>query len=366
MLFLLDLDTWTRWDQSHYLEIAASGYRAFPCTQESGFNQGDWCGNASWFPFYPLLIRAVFQLFHRELNPALIGLVISNLFFFVSLFYVLPLLSEDLGCQQKSGNIIFRTLLFIFFPSSIFFHANYPLSLALCAAGLSLHLVYRHKPLISIPLTLISCISYPPMVLLSLPLALYGLNMVAQRKLYGLKPLQILCWLLCASTPYLSYLAAQLYIDLNTGVSNSFTLVGEKYGHGIYNPFYAFKSVLIRVSQFNDFSSVQTTFLSLILFSIAATVVLRFIICKFANHNQISLFGLDDLSLFSFACLCIVLPMIVGGAVSTYRTESLSAIAIVVLIDKFISIKFLKVFFLVAAGTLYAVSTNLFLEGRLV
>ena len=252
------------------------------------------------------------------------------------------------------------------FRSSIFFHANYPLSLSLCAAGLSLHLVYRHKPLISIPATFISCVSYPPMLILSVPLAIYSINIYSRRKLYELQPLQIFYWLLCAFTPCLSYLLAQFCIDINTGVLNSFTLVGEKYGHGVYNPLFAFKSVLIRFSSFNEFSSVQTIYLGLILACIASTVPLSFLAGKSENYDKPRLLEPKDLSLFAFACLFIVLPMIVGGAVSTYRTESLSAIAIVILCDKYISNNLLRASILAASATLSAISIKLFLEGRLV
>ena len=366
MSLILNLQTWTQWDQSHYLEIAISGYRAFPCTQESGFNQGDWCGNAAWFPFYPLLIRAVFHLFHQELNPAFIGLAISNIFFFISLFYVLPLLSADLGCEQKNSNIIFRSLLFVLFPSSFFFHANYPLSLAVCAAGLSLHLAYSHKPLTSIPLSFLSCVSYPPMLVLFVPLSIYSFFVVAQYKAYELKALRILSWFLCVLAPLFSYLIAQLYIDLNTGVSNSFTLVGEKYGHGIYNPINSFKSVLIRVLEFNDFSSIQTIFICLILVSIASKAAFPAAPGSVENHQTLQYLGPKDLSLAAFACSFVVLPMVVGGAVSTYRTESLSALAIVVLTDKAISNNVFRLFVLAAAAALSAASITLFLEGQLV
>lgn len=290
MSLILNLQTWTQWDQSHYLDIATSGYRAFPCTQESGFNPGDWCGNASWFPFYPLLIRAVFHLFHCDLNPVLIGLVISNIFFLITLLYVLPLLSDDLRCGQKKGNIIFRNVFFILFPSSIFFHANYPLAIALCAAGLSLHLVYNQKPLRSIPLSFIACISYPPMLILSVPLLIYCVNIIVKSQLYKTKPCYLFNSILCVSAPCLSYLIAQLYIDLNTGVSRSFALVGEKYGHGIHNPIYALKSILIRAKELNEFSSLQTIFLTLIIVSVATIASFRFARLRMAKVYHPALF----------------------------------------------------------------------------
>lgn len=363
MLPVLDLHTWTQWDQAHYLDIAQSGYQAFPCLPESGFNQGDWCGNAAWFPFFPLLIRVFILLFHKEYNEAYIGLLLSNAFFLILLLFVLPLLSKDIGCKQKPTNILYRSLFFVFFPSSIFFHANYPLSLALCAGALSLHLVFKNKALISIPLSFIASIAYPPMLVLTAPIAIYGACMLFPLRTKKVKPLHVLNWVLCASAPCLSYYIAQIYIDLNTRIPYSFKLVGEKYGHGLHNPFYAFKSVLIRASTLNEFSSLQTVFLAFVV----VCLIVNYLTTShnssaFQPHSLTS----KDISMLSFICAFLIIPMVVGGAVSTYRTESLSSLAMVIMSDKYISNNAFRFLVLTLAATLSIASINLFLEGRLV
>jgi len=363
MLPVLDTYTWTQWDQQHYLDIARSGYRAFPCLLESGFNQGDWCGNAAWFPFFPLLIRGLSLLLHKQDNEVYIGVIVSNVFFLLLLLYAMPLLSQDIGCKQKGNNILFRSLFFALFPSSIFFHSNYPLSLALCAGALSLHFIFNNKPLISIPLSFISCVTYPPMLVLTAPIGIYGLCMLSPLKIKKAKPLHLLSWSLCVATPCLSYYIAQIYIDLNTGISHSFKLVGEKYGHGLHNPINAFKSVLIRASKLNEFSSLQTVFLVLVVVSITVCYLI-------SNHKRpyshSYLIRPKELAMCSFMCSFLILPMVVGGAVSTYRTESLSSLAIVIMSDKYISNNTLRFLILTTAATLSTASLSLFLEGRLV
>ena len=366
MLPLLDLHTWTQWDQSHYLEIADTGYRAFPCPPQLGFNDGDWCGNAAWFPLYPLAISLFSRLLHPKIDIALVGVIISNVFFLATLLYLIPLLSKVIGCNSRLSNIAFRSIFFVLFPSSIFFHANYPLSLALFAAGLCLFYVYAEKPLHSIPLAFIACTSYPPLLVLSVPIFIYNLKILSIPNSNDPGILQKFYSILSFLTPLLSYRLSQLYIDLNTGVSNSFSLVGAKYGHGLHNPIYTFKSVLIRGLQLNEFSSLQTLFLLLCILCITTKLILcqiPLIIGK--SQHGISL-GLEDVSLLSFSVLFLILPMVVGGAVSTYRTESLSTIGIVILFDKWITHKILRLFALVFTASLFAASMNLFLEGRLV
>ena len=366
MSSILDLATWIQWDQTLYLEIAEDGYSAFLCPPESGFNQGDWCGNAGWFPFYPFLIATVYNLLFKIPNVVQVGLLVSNAFFLATLLYVLPLLSRDLGCKSNHANIAFRGIFLALFPSSIFLHAIYPLSIALFAAGLSLHYIYSDKPLQSIPLAFIASMSYPPMIVLSAPTAIYSLRKYVNRSQRKSGNKEVLYWILSVATPIFSYRITQLLIDLNTGVSNSFALVGEKYGHGLHNPLYALKSVLIRASQLNEFSSLQTLFLILCLLFILAKLVINLWISDHYKLKKLNHVGLADLSLFSFAAFFLLLPMVVGGAVSTYRTESLSALALVILIDKLITNTILRLLFLLVASSLFFASLSLFLQGKLV
>lgn len=365
-MMFFDLHNWTQWDQSHYLDIAESGYKAFLCPPESGFNSGDWCGNAAWFPFFPLLISGLTKLSYNQINSVYIGLAISNSCFLLLLFHAMPLLSQDIGCKQKSQNILFRSLLFIFFPASIFFHANYPLAVALLAASYSLHFSYNKNPLASIPFSFLSCVSYPPMLALTFPLALCSLNIVFTRRSEQTKYHHVFYWTLCVITPLASYYFAQLYIDLNTGISHSFKLVGEKYGHGLHNPIYAFKSVLIRVSQFNEYASLQTVFLTVITIYLIVKLLMYFTTKNSSLSPDESISALKDLSLWLLSSLFIILPLVVGGAVSTYRTESLASLAFALMCDKYISSNLFRFLTLITSAALSISSLSLFWQGQLV
>src|SRR4051812_20052786 len=55
-------DTWIKWDSGHYLSIANDGYRFISCGELPGYDPKQWCGNAGWFPGYPLLLRVLHGL----------------------------------------------------------------------------------------------------------------------------------------------------------------------------------------------------------------------------------------------------------------------------------------------------------------
>jgi len=97
-------------DGVHYLTIAKFGYSA-------QFTQ-------VFFPLYPLLLKFLMFIF-PFLNPIIIGLFISNLFFLLLLFILWKLLKLD----YKSKQINWILLFFIFFPTSFFFGSLYTESL---------------------------------------------------------------------------------------------------------------------------------------------------------------------------------------------------------------------------------------------
>ncbi|MBI3379818.1 hypothetical protein HY029_03635 [Candidatus Gottesmanbacteria bacterium] len=99
-------------DGVHYLTIAKFGYSA-------QFTQ-------VFFPLYPMMVGFINQLL-QKVNPVIIGLLISNLLFFLSLLILTKLLSLD----YKVDTIKWILLFLIFFPTSFFFGSLYTESLFL-------------------------------------------------------------------------------------------------------------------------------------------------------------------------------------------------------------------------------------------
>lgn len=101
--------SFANFDGVHYLTIAIRGYAA-------QFTQ-------VFFPLYPLLMNLIHTL--TTIDPIIIGLIISNLFFFLSLYLFYKLLAFD----YRRGNIKWILLFLIMYPVSFFFGSIYTESL---------------------------------------------------------------------------------------------------------------------------------------------------------------------------------------------------------------------------------------------
>lgn len=118
-----DASAWRRWDSFHYQAIAVHGYEIHPCAPGEGVPGAPWCGDAGWFPGYPLLIRAA-GLTGAEPLPA--GVAISALAAFLSL-----LLLWDAFLIGSPGGLS-ALFLAAFFPGAVYQHAYFPMSLCVC------------------------------------------------------------------------------------------------------------------------------------------------------------------------------------------------------------------------------------------
>lgn len=101
--------SFANFDGVHYLTIATLGYAA-------QFTQ-------VFFPLYPMLINLVHTL--SNIDPLIIGLIISNIFFFFSIFIFSKLLSLD----YKKETVIWTLLFLVLFPTSFYFGSMYTESL---------------------------------------------------------------------------------------------------------------------------------------------------------------------------------------------------------------------------------------------
>lgn len=119
--------TWANFDGEHYLSIAQNGYRSL---------------QQAFFPLYPLIVR-FFAFGGTEVNlkPFLIsGIVLSNLFFLISLFLFRKVVNLDY--DQKTSNL--AVILLLLFPTSFFFGSVYTESLFLLLS-LATYYFYRKE-----------------------------------------------------------------------------------------------------------------------------------------------------------------------------------------------------------------------------
>jgi hypothetical protein len=119
--------TWRQWDADLYAHIATVGY--LPAEAHT---------TPAFFPFFPLLERLGAPLWGG--NPYLAGLLITNLAWFVALYQIFRLASEDFSPTIAQGTVAALT----FFPTAFFGFVPYPEALFLALAIAALRQIRHH------------------------------------------------------------------------------------------------------------------------------------------------------------------------------------------------------------------------------
>ncbi len=124
---------WSNFDGVHYLDIAQNGYSQ----------------NSRFFPLYPIMIRlfgVIISGNHINYQALFIsGLVLSNLFFALSLILLYMLIKK----RYDSKVAFMSVLMLIFFPTSFFFASVYSESLFLFLGIFAFYLAEERKYLFS-------------------------------------------------------------------------------------------------------------------------------------------------------------------------------------------------------------------------
>ncbi|MFF4496611.1 hypothetical protein [Streptomyces sp. NPDC001546] len=121
-----------RWDSEHYLSIARGGYELFRCRDRYPDFPDVVCGNAAWFPGYPMAVRAVSAIGLTYELSALLVTEAALLGMFGVLWWLLGArLTRATGLTLAVGTV---------FPGGVYFHALFPVALAtlallVCVAG---------------------------------------------------------------------------------------------------------------------------------------------------------------------------------------------------------------------------------------
>lgn len=112
-----ELFSWANFDGEHYLAIAMFGYKSL---------------EQAFFPLYPLLISFFSKPFNsffflNLINSAVVGLLISNISFFLALLVLYKLILIDFSKKIA----LFSIIILLIFPTSFYFAALYNESLFL-------------------------------------------------------------------------------------------------------------------------------------------------------------------------------------------------------------------------------------------
>src|SRR5690606_18728307 len=122
-----------RWDAGWYREVARSGYRWNPLTEERQ-------QNIAFFPAYPMMVRTIGRVFGgREPAFTLGGAALSHLLFLWALVLLYRFARDETGDEQAARGAV---LLLACYPFSIFHGGVYTESLFL-AGSLGAWLAFR-------------------------------------------------------------------------------------------------------------------------------------------------------------------------------------------------------------------------------
>ncbi len=153
----------SQWDGQHYLSIARDGYVKFPCERDPSLI----CGNAGWFPLYPIaarLVNLVTGIVGLDIRWAMI--ITSALSFWLALLVIFRLTATRYSEQTAKATI----LVLLIFPTSLYFLTAFPYALYLLLTATVFVLLDRERYLsAAVPVGLLA-VTYPSGMVIGLPL----------------------------------------------------------------------------------------------------------------------------------------------------------------------------------------------------
>lgn len=213
-----------RYDSYLYQEIARNGYDLFPCHEkfeEYDETSGAWCGNAGWMPLYPLLIRI---LHATGLHEYTASYLISTFFCLFTYIFTALLIRQYTG---KAWSLLMLPA--IFFPSSVYYNAAFPVSLMLCLMLAGIYFWNEKKYTATLLCSLLLPLSYSTGFTGALIWMLYAFILYKRK---DSRTKQAFYTSLAYAAGFLVFMTWQW---IATGTWNAFFLVQAKYGHGIHN-----------------------------------------------------------------------------------------------------------------------------------
>lgn len=127
------------WDIDHYLTISEIGYQVYPCTPGVEYPAGKICGNAGWYPFWPLVVKIFRPLLGGSSQLAFIGLA------FLFTFLSFQLLYRWAQAAYDRLTAIIAVAALAFSPSGFYLLSGFPYALFILLFTLYLYLYYNEN-----------------------------------------------------------------------------------------------------------------------------------------------------------------------------------------------------------------------------
>jgi hypothetical protein len=229
--------TWARWDSGQYKVIAAYGYDdVVPCPPSSGYGPGTWCGDAGWFPAYPRLVRAVYELGSPVLKvdqPAqhrLGGAAVAVSWLFA--LGTLLLLWATFLRRNLDAAAIGCLLFAAYVPGQIYHYAVFPLSMLAFFTVLHLWFLDRRRWLAAGLAGAVAAATYPIGVML-VPISAIWIALILVDAPWRERARRVA---LASGITACGFIAVLVDMRVETGHWDAYFLIQAKYGHGLHNP----------------------------------------------------------------------------------------------------------------------------------
>ena len=334
------IDTWFKWDGGHYFDIAHTGYKLIDCAGIPGFHPGQWCGNSAWFPGYPYLVRAVHRL--TGVDTKLVAVIVSQIFAVLSLMLV-----WNVFLSRRNLPLL---MLCAFAPGTYYFLVIFPMSMAMCFMLITLWAQRQQDSLMVLLAGTVVGFTYPSGMWLT---GVLGSSLLFEHW-RGRRP-PPLAWLAVAG-PAFGFCLLLLEHHLTLGAWNAFFLNQEKYKLGINDP-----AAVLR----ERFTSIwgwkpgwQAGFQGL---TAAVLVLIGTVSTARAVWRRKDQPG--DVALAVHGLTYWLFPLVIGGGLSLFRSESLLVPAVTGLQR---IPRLAVVVLLLAAITIWIIMATEFARGRLI
>ena len=306
---LFDPATFNHWDAGQYLSIARHGYRA--STHCNIAPTVHLCGNITWFPGYPGVIRL--------LTVAHIGYLAAALAIAWSCWYLtlvmVWLLSRDKDGSGTSRGVACLALAAVF-PGQVYFAALFPISLVTFAVLLCIWLATRTS--FATRATVVRSSVAGVIAGLAYPLAMAAAPALLVSALVARRGRRVM---LAGAAAIIGGSGLVLaYAQLSVGKWNAYFISErEEYGVRAHNPL---DFVIVRYHQLLQPSS--STFRTIAqqgaLATLLVVVAIAVTVPALARARRAA--DRTDVALLVTACITWVIPYIGAGMLSIYRSEA--------------------------------------------
>jgi hypothetical protein len=336
-----DPATFNHWDADQYLSIAKHGYRASAqCHTTPAFPN---CGNVTWFPGYPGLVRV---LASTHIGYPAAALVIAWICWYLTLLMVWVLSRDNDATRGRTPRRIACLTLAAVFPGQVYFAALFPISLLTFTVFLCVWLATRASSATRATAVRTSVVGAVagltyPLALAAAPALVVGAFVTRSRHAR-------ITMFAGAAAVVAGFGLVLGYAQLRVGMWNAyFVTERHEYGVKVHDPLtlleVRYRQLLHPASSWFRITTQQGALATLL---VAEALVVTIPLLVRARRAA----DLTDLTLLGTAFIAWLIPYVGAGGLSIYRSEA----CLIVLVPLLRRVPLWEIAALVGAATLVA------------